>query len=700
MTNQPRFRPAFGLAVLLSACLLPVHLQAAEINIIADKIVRDADGVATATGTVEIQRSGETMTADKVRYDATSKNIQAEGNVHIVTDQSDIRAESGNMNSENKTGELLNAEVTMPGGETLSASRLLRIDEFTFKAFDPKMTTCPKDEDTWYLHASEGTLDQVDGVFKAKHARFEFAGVPLFYSPYWQQAIRRKSGFMLPFFAFGKRRGTEWALPYYFAPAPDWDATITPHWMTARGMMTETEVRHASVFGSESVSFEGLHDKVTSSSRGRLKGKAGWALPLDMQLALRGDEVNDRNYLADFARKGNEAALRYLTSSATLSQGFQYGSWSLAGIYNHDLSTLNNKATLQQYPNFNLNLGVPLFDSPATFYLLHNTTRYSNSNGAAARRDWRTYFHPYVTIPWNMLGGGIATTVTAGSTYTKYWLNRGGARKPSLRSGEFSVDSQMVFERINEARTVRHSIIPRIRYDLNVVRNQPGTPTFDSKLSPLRLTNLFSGNRYSGMDRVENIQRVAFLLTNNFETKSDPQGPARNVLSISGGTQYNIRSSRLNPNAAPTSFSNLLGLMTFSPLSNVTSTIEGEYDPRRSFWNRIADGITVADGDGDSLSAYYVLTNSELATTSEIFQASGKYTISERWRMNGNINYDVVQKSTQQVALGFTYTHPCWEIGIEAHSNKRPTGTTGERDVGASLLIGFKGLGSVASDAK
>ncbi|MDQ6966923.1 MAG: LPS assembly protein LptD, partial [Mariprofundaceae bacterium] len=420
--------------------LLPLCATAADIGIVADKIVRDANGVATASGTVEIERAGETLQADKVRYDAASKQILAEGNVHIVTVQADIHASSGDMNSENKAGELLNAELLMPGGESLRAERLLRLDEFTYQAFNPVMTTCPKDSETWHLYASEGTLDQKEGVFKAKHARFEFAGVPLFYTPYWQQAIRRKSGFMMPLFAFGKRRGTEWALPYYFAPAPDWDATLTPHWMTARGMMSEAEVRHASTFGHETLRFEGLHDKLTSTSRGRLKGDANWRLPLDMSLALKGDEVNDPDYLADFSRNSKELALRYLTSSATLSQGFEYGSWSLASIYNHDLSTVNNKATLQQYPNFNLNLGVPLLDSPATLYVAHNTTRFSNSTGAAARRDWRTYLHPYITLPWTMLNGGISSTVTLGSTYTKYWLNQRAARRPSMRSGEFSLD--------------------------------------------------------------------------------------------------------------------------------------------------------------------------------------------------------------------------------------------------------------------
>ncbi|MDQ6966574.1 MAG: hypothetical protein Q9M23_06600 [Mariprofundaceae bacterium] len=111
--------------------------------------------------------------------------------------------------------------------------------------------------------------------------------------------------------------------------------------------------------------------------------------------------------------------------------------------------------------------------------------------------------------------------------------------------------------------------------------------------------------------------------------------------------------------------------------------------------------MTISSEEGDALSAYYVVSNSELTTTSEIFQASGKYVFGEHWKMNGNINYDITQQATQQVSIGLAYTHPCWELGIETHSNKRPSGgTTEARDIGASILIAFTGLGSVGTNAR
>ncbi|MDQ6971987.1 MAG: hypothetical protein Q9M30_05000, partial [Mariprofundaceae bacterium] len=105
------------------------------------------------------------------------------------------------------------------------------------------------------------------------------------------------------------------------------------------------------------------------------------------------------------------------------------------------------------------------------------------------------------------------------------------------------------------------------------------------------------------------------------------------------------------------------------------------------------------NGDGSELNAIYIVGNSELATTSETIQASGKYNISDRWSTNGSINYDVTRKFTQQIDMSLTYTHPCWDITLEGHRTNRPTGTSTRHDIGASLLIGFKGLGSVGSSA-
>ena len=166
----------------------------------------------------------------------------------------------------------------------------------------------------------------------AKNARLELAGIPVLYTPCWQQALRRKAGLLILYVTTSKTRGTEVALPYCFAPAKNWDATLTPHWMTARGFKGAIELRHASSAGHEEIQVEGLNDKVTSRQRGRIRGDIFHTLPYDISFTADGDHITDRNYLADFATDSDTISRSYLQSGATLSQSGELGSWALLEI--------------------------------------------------------------------------------------------------------------------------------------------------------------------------------------------------------------------------------------------------------------------------------------------------------------------------------------------------------------------------------
>jgi len=161
------------------------------------------------------------------------------------------------MHTGSKTGQMHNATVFLPNGERLTAKRLKRIDDQTLEADELTFSSCPVGDDSWRIAASHGVLDQQEGSLTTHHSRLELGGIPVLYTPWWQQATRRKSGLLMPVVGVGKRRGTEVALPYYIAPSANWDATLTPHWMSARGIMGEAEVRHASVLGSERINVAG-----------------------------------------------------------------------------------------------------------------------------------------------------------------------------------------------------------------------------------------------------------------------------------------------------------------------------------------------------------------------------------------------------------------------------------------------------------
>ncbi len=689
LVSAARILPALIIGTLSASAL------AGQVDITADKIVRDAEGVATARGKVKVKRENETLAADTVRYDAAHHRLAAKGHVHIRSPRAIIDAESAEVDTVSKRGVMHAATVTLPGGERLSAGKMERLDLSTYKALEPRFTTCPVDDQAWSICASEATLDQKEGVFTAWNARFELAGIPLLYTPYWRHSTRRASGFLMPFVASGKRRGTELALPYYLAPSPDWDATFTPHWMSARGFRPELEVRHASAIGRERIRFEGLYDKVLGRTRGRLRGETSWHLPYGVNFSINADHVSEKDYLADFSSDASEAATRFLQSGGMLSAQNSYGSWRLWALHQRDLTTTDNENTLQTLPGFTSSLALPVLDRLAVLHFDQETTRFDRRRGVDG---WRMDLHPYVQIPWEMAGGGLSVTFSGGLRHARYWLaDTTLARRPKRTSGEFSMETRAVFERISESGMWRHTIEPVVRYDLVNVSDQTGLPNFDSGFGKLTLSNLLTSNRFSGTDRVESVNRISLLLASRLQTRSDWNTPARTVLSVQVGMAYNIRKLNSDQTLQATPlrpFSNLLGEIRINPTASLSLGANGEYDPGARFLDTATGTLDWLPASGHILHATYAFTDARFGPRAQNLGLSGKLRVGPRWRMLGSWNYDMQLKFSQQASLGLEYRHPCWNISVEAFRINRPSGTSTASNFGAKFLLGLKGLGS------
>ncbi|WP_337883436.1 LPS-assembly protein LptD, partial [Chromobacterium haemolyticum] len=114
-----------------------------------------------------------------------------------------------------------------------------------YRVYNSRINSCEPGNDSWYLNSSLLDLDYVNGVGTARNARLNFYGVPILYTPWMDFPLNgnRKSGFLPPTFKTGSN-GTEVALPYYWNIAPNYDATITPHFNDKHGTMLGAEFRY------------------------------------------------------------------------------------------------------------------------------------------------------------------------------------------------------------------------------------------------------------------------------------------------------------------------------------------------------------------------------------------------------------------------------------------------------------------------
>lgn len=681
------------------ACLLAAPAYAAGVDITADTITRDPYGAIVAEGDVVIKRQDETLKADQVTYDATNRRVTADGHVVIESKQGTIRAESASMHTVDKTGELHNAEATLKSGEILKAKSLVRRSESVMSAEEITFTSCPPEAQTWALKASSAVLDQEEGELTAKNTRLEIGGIPLFYTPYWSQVLKRKSGLLMPSVATGKVRGTEVSIPLYLAPADNWDVTLTPHLMTARGVMGEAELRFASQTGHTLLYAEGISDRQTNSQRSRLKADIEEKLPYDIFFSAQADHLSDQLYLADFGTDNSTTSTRYLQSAASLSQQFEYGDWNLMASHRQDIVSASNAATQQILPRFESDIFLPLFDNAAIIHFDQQSTEFDRNIGV---RGTRVDLNPWLEIPLHMANGGFTSTIQTGYRHTRYWLKDSalpGTTMPTRSTFEASIDNRLLFERISDDRMWRHTLSPILRYDYINAPDQSQLPNFDSSFGNLSMSNLLSGNRFSGRDRIERLNRISLLLETGLQYKQGSGSAAHNYLTIRAGAAYDTVRRTVDAGLLPAAtrpFSNLLGEILISPTGYIELTAGGQYDPANKYLATADAHFALSSEAGHRLNANWQKTDARYSNAAEIVTASANIQLTRRTALFGGWQYDLLLTQTQQASGGIRYAHPCWDVSLEGY-RYRLKGSNTTSDIGGRFLIGLKGLGSVGS---
>ncbi len=674
---------------------------AADVDITADHLSRDAAGVVTASGNVEIRRMDETLQADRVRYDPAAHQMHVEGHVVMRSPRAVIRAPSATVDTRSKDGEIIRGTIYLPDNKRVSAARIRRRGSYIYEAESAHFSSCPVDSEAWGMSASSAVIDQDRGQMTATNARFEIGGVPVLYSPYWRHPLRRSSGFLTPMYATGKRRGSEFAIPYYLAIRPDWDATFTPHWMSARGFMPELEIRHVSRMGREYIRAEGISDKVLGSARQRVQAKTAWQLPHALNLGIDADYTSDNDYLADLARAPGESTKSYLQSTAALAWQGENSAWRLSGTYQQTMVSPSNAAILQIAPRFESQWSRPLPDRLAILHFDQQTTRFTRRQGVDG---WRVDLHPYVDIPRSFLAGAVTTSLTLGSHHTRYWLgNTRGEKRPVRTSAELGLSASTVLERIFRQGTLRHSIIPSLRYDAVDVADPATAPNFDSAFNQLTGANFMSGNRFSGHDRIEHTHRVSFSLTNRLEQKppagvAGPGRAARTLLEAGIGASYDLKASA---SASASRLSSLFASLAVYPAPGLSWTATGQYDHRNRFWGTLESSLNWQHEGGHALSVGYQMKDARFTSPeTRAIRVAGVYRLARRWTLSGNAHHDLQLKKLQNARVALDYTHACWGLHLDGQWINRPSGTSKASEFSFQVLVTFNGLGTIGYQAE
>lgn len=234
------------------AAELPSNEEPVELT--ADKLVYEQDGkIVTATGNVEIIQNEYVLIADTVTYNQDSDTIVANGNVSMLNPKGNVVfADHVELSDQMREGFVKSVRLLLSDQSRMAAFEGRRIGGSMTELRNVVYSPCrvcdddPTEPPLWQIKARKVSHNQDTHRINYNHAFFEFLGFPVAYSPYFSHpdpSVKRKSGFLAPNFGRSSDLGVVLSLPYYFAATPHRDFTIAPAFMSREGPLVSAEYR-------------------------------------------------------------------------------------------------------------------------------------------------------------------------------------------------------------------------------------------------------------------------------------------------------------------------------------------------------------------------------------------------------------------------------------------------------------------------
>jgi LPS-assembly protein len=489
-----------------------------RIYIDSDDALLGADGNAVVNGRVRVRQDERSIAADSVTYDYNIDQLNVKGAVDFMDPKLRVRSATGRYDpAAGADFSQANFQLMDRAGRGIaknidvSPDGRVALNEVFY-------TSCPVGRDDWLMHASDINLDTRLQVGVAHNVTMRFMDVPIFYTPYISFPLgdERKSGVLYPNIGHSGNNGFELAVPYYFNLAPNYDLTLTPGILTARGVQLTEDFRYltASSHGQIDATVLPSDKKDNNDDRNYVH----FTDVTDLQRGLRVDadiaNVGDSNYFQDFAVGTDQTSVTYLERRADLL--YYDDAWriraQLQNFQTIDTMVSDADRPYSRVPRVQASALYPIATSNFEFAFDSEAVNFLREFGPTGLR-----LNLAPEIRWSNRGPGYFFEPAIGYDFTQYDLKDvafGAPSTPTRALPYARLDAGLVFERDAGSQGQRtQTLEPRIVYSYVPYRNQNDLPIFDSALPDFNLTELFRTNRYVGSDRIGDANQVALALT-------------------------------------------------------------------------------------------------------------------------------------------------------------------------------------------
>ncbi len=529
-------------------------------------VVFRRNGVSVLQDHVQLRQSGRLLKADRAELTRNAKtgrwqHIHLQGNVYdyqqnsiVYTNQADLDVATQTFSAKKLLYHMMlgGHPGWLMGKDFVNQNRQKgHINNITLSACSPKHAT-------WWLTARHFSFDKKKNKAVAKHVVLHFWHIPILYTPYFSFPLtrHRKTGFLVPRVGYSTTKGSYLGLPFYWNMAPNYDDLITPTFNFIRKLglsnvfryqswHTHLDFHWASLFHDARF----LHDKnkVLSNSAyqsaayapylNELRHDSAWRNRFNLtfshgfghrwQLGGQWQRVSDAYFLQDFGNGYNSSTQDQLISHATLSHTGIYwqGQVSALGVQTLHVLGLTVNDQYQRLPEVHIWAQWPdmlphtdfLWSSQYTNFVMDSQFSPTKVNGG------RFNIHP--GLRWHWQTPWWRATPSAAWDETFYALSQRQSKSYSLKRGLpiLAFDNAFYFTRTMGwgQHHWQQSLEPRITYMYIPYVNQSHIPVFDSIMPVMTYDQLFESERYLGLDRIQDLNRISFGVSSRITRAKD-----------------------------------------------------------------------------------------------------------------------------------------------------------------------------------
>ncbi|EOV9692977.1 LPS assembly protein LptD [Cronobacter turicensis] len=669
---------------------------------------------AVFTGNVDIQQGNGRLQADEVLLHQKQaegqpepvRTVDALGNVHYDDNQVILKGPKAWANLNTKDTNVWKGDYQMVGRQGRGKADLMKQrgeNRYTILE-NGSFTSCLPGSDTWSVVGSEVIHDREEQVAEIWNARFKLGPVPVFYSPYLQLPVgdKRRSGFLIPNAQYSKTNYFEFSLPYYWNIAPNFDATITPHYMHKRGnVQWQNEFRYLTHAGAGLMEFDYLpSDKVYQDENPGMSDKHRWlfywqhggVMDQVWRFNVNYTKVSDTSYFNDFNSKYGSSTDGYARQFFSVGYAVENFDATLSALQ-FQVFDASRGSAYRAEPQLDVNFyqnDVGPFDTRLYAQAVHFTNVNENLPEAT-----RLHLEPTINLPMSNDWGSLNAEAKLLATHyqqdnlDRYRAYRGGNNEAANNLEDsvnrvlpqFKLDGKVVFERdaglIGDGFT--QTLEPRAQYLYVPYRDQSSINNYDSSLLQSDYSGLFRDRTYGGLDRIASANQVTTGVTSRIYDDASVER-----FNVSVGQIYYFTQSRTGDDDINWEKNKDTGSMvwagdTYWRISDRWGLRGGvQYDARLA---NVATGNGVIEyrRDDDRVvqlnyryaSPEYIQATLPSYSTAEQYKdginqvgMTASWPIVDRWSVVGAYYYDTNANEAADQMLGVQYNSCCYAIRV------------------------------------